>query len=128
MAPAFHHFPSDAVKAILVFMTREQLSQLTGVNRRFYSLINSPSFATKPLLRIWSMRVRHGHVVGTFRPMIHDAVMRIWRYCGAPCMHINGLDAIESFLEQKWLRINRESSAYRNCQLPELTVLSIFRP
>ncbi len=44
--------PSEAVKAILAFMTRRHLIALSGVNRQFLHVIDSPPFTKKPLLRL----------------------------------------------------------------------------
>ncbi len=42
--------PSEAVRVILGFMTRKQLITLSGVNRQFLHITDSPHFETKPLL------------------------------------------------------------------------------
>jgi hypothetical protein len=57
--------PSEAVKAILSFMTRKQLIVLSGVNIKFYSVIHSPPLRTRPLLRVRYMNIyRYFHLGG----------------------------------------------------------------
>jgi hypothetical protein len=98
--------PSEAVKAILSFMSRQELIALSGVNRQFLHIVSSPPFESRPLLQLrWigifirgegSVRVR---TVGYGVPQKHSV----------ECVDEQvGLAQLEHILQQTWLRFESE--------------------
>ncbi len=95
--------PSDALKAILIFMTRQELMDLAEVNRQFYSVINSPPLITKPLLLNTQLYLRYnGNGTSMEGTLMWNSIY---------CLQLHGIDDVASLLEKEWLRISERKSS-----------------
>ncbi len=97
------------MKAIFGFMTREQLVALSGVSRRFFSVINSLPFTTRPLCRIEELSINWTSTYPAHRAVMYGG---LWRFDekGLPYFVVIGPgNALESLLEQQWLQFRTVS-------------------
>ncbi len=106
--------PSDAVKAILPFMTREQLNAFSLLSRQIAGLIHSPPFAAKPLLFVdWADIRRALCTECNSRKCGHMGVevdFNIDRRLRLPAFTHLGVH-LDSMIHQQWLRFKGESDS-----------------
>ncbi len=93
------HLPPDALKTILAFMNREQLVELTEVNRQFYTAIYSAPFTTKPLLRLNQLHIFPTVSEHRMKGYVSRSITLAGRYYDKR--------SVETILELQWVRIDR---------------------
>jgi hypothetical protein len=108
--------PSDAVKAILAFLTRVELNAFSLISRQFVRIIHSPPFTAKPVLLFDWADIRRAYCAGCNSRKCGHMKTKVdfstSQYLDLPA--ITHLEVhLDYMMHQGWLRFKGETMTVR---------------